>query len=83
MNGGLHGPAAELFALIARRTRDSLDPAVVAEMTLAAIRENAFYVFTESEYFGDVERRLRAVRRGMEATIAWEASAGSRAAAHA
>lgn len=83
MNGGLQGPAAELFALIARRTRDGLDPAVVAEMTLAAIRENAFYVFTESEFFGEVERRLRAVRKGMEATLAWEASADRHESAHA
>jgi hypothetical protein len=81
MQGGFTGAAAELFATIERRTRCGLDPSVVGALALDAIRTNAAYVFTESEFFGDVERRLKAVRRAMDATLAREAHAPEREAA--
>lgn len=80
MREGFTGPAAELFRLIEDRVAGGLDPAVVAQMALQAIRTNAFYVLTEAEFLPELERRERALKKAIAVMSAWPTASAGRAA---
>jgi NAD(P)-dependent dehydrogenase (short-subunit alcohol dehydrogenase family) len=62
-------PASQAGALAARSAElagSGFDPAVVAERTLTAIREDELYVFTHPETHGEVKERFAAIVTAMD-----------------
>jgi NAD(P)-dependent dehydrogenase (short-subunit alcohol dehydrogenase family) len=58
--------ASELMAHIAERVQSGLDPAEVAALVLAAIREDELYVFTHPEMRVAAEERFAAILAAMD-----------------
>ncbi len=66
MREGFTGDAATLFSTIERRVADcDLTADAVGLMALQAVVDNDFYVLTETEFLGDVERRIVAVEKAI------------------
>lgn len=65
-----YGPApvarSPLAALIAERVQAGLDPAIVAERVLAAIRDNQLYIFTHPEMRAEMDQRFAAIQAAMD-----------------
>ena len=53
--------ADPLIVQFTELVRTGIDPAEVARLALAAIRDNELYVFTHPEYRDVVEERFRAI----------------------
>ena len=67
MREGFTEDAAVLFSTIARRTVDcDLTPDEVGLMARQAVVENDFYVLTEPEFLGEVERRIASLSKAVE-----------------
>lgn len=58
--------AGQLTATIAQLLQDGLDPVIVANKTLAAIRAEELYVFTHPEARGAVDRRFAAIQAALD-----------------
>ena len=63
-------PAGLLLAQIAERLQSGLDPSDVAARVLAAIREDALYVFTDPEMRAELEDRFAAIMAAMDKAAA-------------
>ncbi|HWN78766.1 MAG TPA: SDR family NAD(P)-dependent oxidoreductase [Bradyrhizobium sp.] len=63
-------PAGLLIAQIAERLQSGLDPSDVAARVLAAIREDALYVFTDPEMRAELEDRFAAIMAAMDKAAA-------------
>ena len=61
-------PAARsaFAALVAERVQAGLDPAIVAERVLAAIREDELHIFTHPEMRAEMDERFAAIRAAMD-----------------
>jgi NAD(P)-dependent dehydrogenase (short-subunit alcohol dehydrogenase family) len=63
-------PAGLLLAQIAERLQSGLNPSDVAARVLAAIREDALYVFTDPEMRAELEDRFAAIMAAMDKAAA-------------
>ena len=63
-------PAGLLLAQIAERLQSGLNPSDVAARVLAAIREDALYVFTDPEMRAELEDRFAAIMAAMDKVAA-------------
>ena len=63
-------PAGLLIAQIAERLQSGLNPSDVAARVLAAIREDALYVFTDPEMRAELEDRFAAIMAAMDKAAA-------------
>jgi NAD(P)-dependent dehydrogenase (short-subunit alcohol dehydrogenase family) len=63
-------PAGALAAQMAQLAEAGIDPADVAQRTLAAIRENELYVFTHPEMRDELKERFAAIAAAMDKAAA-------------
>jgi NAD(P)-dependent dehydrogenase (short-subunit alcohol dehydrogenase family) len=63
-------PLGVVAALHARLQQAGLDPATVAARTLAAIREDALYVFTHPDMAAEVKERFATILAAMDKAAA-------------
>ncbi len=80
MRDGFEGPAADFFRMLETRIAAGLDPDVVGELVRDAILTGDFYIFTETEFADEAERRMRWVKRALDKTRAWAAARETEAA---
>lgn len=56
---------SQMLAWISAQIESGLDPAIVAERTVRAVRSNELYVFTHPGWYWEVEERFEAIRQSM------------------
>ena len=59
-------PAGQLVATVTQLVQDGLDPAAVADQTLAAIRADELYIFTHPQARDAVDRRFAAIQTALD-----------------
>jgi NAD(P)-dependent dehydrogenase (short-subunit alcohol dehydrogenase family) len=67
--GPAPAPRGSLTAMIAERIQAGLDPAVVAQKVLAAIRDNQLYIFTHPEMRAEMDQRFAAIQAAMDKAV--------------
>ena len=63
-----YGPAqvSPIAALIAERIQAGLDPAIIAQQVLTAIRDNQLYIFSHPEMRAEMDQRFAAIQAAMD-----------------
>lgn len=64
--GPAPAPRGPITAMIAERIRTGLDPSIVAQRVLTAIRDNQLYIFTHPEMRAEMDQRFAAIQAAMD-----------------
>ena len=65
------GKGSRMAALQAELQQSGLDPGLIAQRTLAAIRADSLYVFTHPEMHGEVKERFARITAAMDEAERW------------